>query len=88
MGSPDQGVTRLGFRLTRPFQKANLLQGIGGSSDVVLSGVAFGTGKIPRNQWVIIDRLLPCLARLRSSEMKCKQRLKYWPNVSRRSGIL
>jgi outer membrane autotransporter protein len=55
MGSPNQGVLRLGFRLKRPFEtqsgmlftpylKANLLQGIGGSSDVVLSGIPFGTG--------------------------------------------
>jgi outer membrane autotransporter protein len=56
MGSPDQGVARVGFRLIRPFMmadgsrltpylKANLLQGIGGSNTVVLSGVSFGTGK-------------------------------------------
>ena len=56
MGSPDQGVARVGFRLLRPFVmgdgsrvtpyiKANLLQGIGGSNSVVLSGVSFGTGK-------------------------------------------
>ncbi|HUA76800.1 MAG TPA: autotransporter outer membrane beta-barrel domain-containing protein [Acetobacteraceae bacterium] len=55
MGNPNQGVLRLGFRLKRPFEtengmrftpylKANLLQGIGGSSDVVLSGIPFGTG--------------------------------------------
>ncbi len=57
MGSPDQGVARIGFRLTRPFQnqedmrftpylKANLLQGIGGAGNVVLSGVSFGTGTL------------------------------------------
>jgi len=57
LGSPDQVTARVGFRLKRPFQtengmlftpylKANLLQGIGGSSDVVLSGVAFGTGNV------------------------------------------
>ena len=56
MGSPDQGLARIGFRLLRPFVmgdgsrltpyiKANLLQGIGGSNNVVLSGVTFGTGK-------------------------------------------
>jgi len=28
-----------------PYIKANLLQGIGGSNSVVLSGVSFGTGK-------------------------------------------
>ncbi len=57
LGSPNQGMARVGFRLTRPFQtengmhftpylKGNLLQGIGGSSDVHLSGVAFGTGTV------------------------------------------
>lgn len=55
MGNPNQGLMRLGFRLKRPFLtgdgmlftpylKANLLQGIGGSSDVVLDGIPFGTG--------------------------------------------
>lgn len=33
-----------GSRLT-PYIKANLLQGIGGSNSIVLSGVSFGTGK-------------------------------------------
>jgi len=56
MGSPYQGVLRVGFRLKGPFEndngmlftpylQANLLQGIGGSSDVVLSGIPFGTGQ-------------------------------------------
>jgi outer membrane protein OmpA-like peptidoglycan-associated protein len=50
-------MARVGFRLTRPFEtengmrftpylKGNLLQEIGGSSDVHLSGVAFGTGTV------------------------------------------
>jgi outer membrane autotransporter protein len=57
LGNPDQVTARVGFRLKRPFQtdngmrftpylKANVLQGIGSSSDVVLSGVAFGPGNV------------------------------------------
>ena len=55
LGSPDEGLFRLGFRLKRPFfadgdmlitpyLKANLLQGIGGSGNVILSGDSFQTG--------------------------------------------
>jgi len=57
LGSPDQVTARVGFRLKRPFQtdggmlftpylKANVLQGIGSSGNVVLSGVSFGTGNV------------------------------------------
>lgn len=55
MGSPNQGVLRLGFRLKRPFLndddmlitpyfKANLLQGLGSGGHVTLSGDQFSTG--------------------------------------------
>jgi outer membrane autotransporter protein len=57
LGNPDQVTARVGFQLKRPLQtddgmrftpylKVNVLQGIGSSSDVVLSGVAFGPGNI------------------------------------------
>jgi outer membrane autotransporter protein len=57
LGNPDQVTARFGFRLKRPFRtddgmrftpylKANVLQGIGSSGDVLLSGVSFGTGNV------------------------------------------
>jgi outer membrane autotransporter protein len=57
LGNPDQVTARVGFRLKRPFEtdngmlftpylKANVLQGIGSSGDVLLSGVSFGTGNV------------------------------------------
>ena len=56
MGSPDQGIVRGGFRVTKlitgpdgmlftPYLKGNVLQGLGGGDTVNLGGVPFGTGK-------------------------------------------
>jgi len=56
IGSPDQGIARIGGRLKREFQtadgmlitpylKANVLQGFGDGSEVQVDNIGFGTGR-------------------------------------------